>query len=690
MKLDSKMRALLDAERFDEIEDAWMSHLDSSASDLGFFLPIVRALVQRGDTDRAELLAQLLIATHRERNDDQGEWKAVTGLLRVWPEGGLVRAALLENLERRYAHQPSAERISSHFGLAQADDPLRTLEQVETWLRLDVGQPVHMPTRGVGRVAEINLALETLRVQFPGAKLESFRIGEATQLLESLPPDHFLVQKLENASELQELAQNDAGELLRRLFASLGSPLPVSEIRTHLDGIVSGKGWAGWWKSAREDARLTVGAGSRPQCTWSDSASEAESQLLDAFEAAEPREKLELARKHAARSRALGEALGGGLQALFKRVRGTDPSLALEILLALENLPHGAEDPRDAAAFLQRDDVVPLIAALGDRRARERAAELVRAQREDWADVLLRLLEREGDSRTLTALYERLHASAARPALDRTVQETLSQPARAPRFYLWLCREAAKRPELQERADGRFLRRLIDACSNPALRAQRAALRELFDSGGLAHRVVARLDGPQAEQLLLLLQRAGDLEEHRRHDLSEAVWARFPDLRPSQEEPLYVTRESLERKRREFEQLVRVEIPRNTEEIRTAAAHGDLRENFEYKAARERQEMLSSRAKTLHEELRRARILEPDSIDASEIRVGTRVRLEPVSDAASTLQLTILGPWDSDPGRGIVSYLAPAVEALLGRRVGDAVRFGEVEFLVGAIDVWTA
>jgi transcription elongation GreA/GreB family factor len=690
MKLDSTMRELLDAERFDDIEDAWMLRLDASASDLDFFLPIVRALVQRGYADRAELLVQLLIATHSERNDDQGEWKTVAGLLRVWPEGGIVRQALLANLRRRYAQQPSAERITTHFGLAQASDPLRTLEQVETWLRFDVGQPVHMPTRGVGRVAEINLALETIRVQFPGAKLESFRIGEAAHLLESLPPHHFLVQKLENASELQELAENDAGELLRRLFGSLGSPLPVSEIRTHLDGLVSRKGWAGWWKHARADARLTVGAGSRPQCTWSDSALEAESQLLAAFEAAEPPEKLELARKHARRSRELGEALGRGLHALFQRVRGTDPSLALEILLTLESPPHGTEDPRNAAAFLQRDDVVQLIVGLGDRRARERAAELVVAQREDWADVLLRLLDHESNSRTLTALYERLHGSAERDALDRAVQETLTLPARAPRFYVWLCREAAKRPELEERADGRFLRRLIDACSNPALRVQRAALRELFDPGGLAHRIVARLDERQAEQLLLLLEREGDLDEHRRHDLSEAVWARFPALRPSREEPLYVTGESLERKRREFEQLVRVEIPRNTEEIRTAAAHGDLRENFEYKSARERQEMLSSRAKTLHEELRRARLLEPGSIDASAIRVGTRVRLEPVTDAASTLHLTILGPWDSDPGRGIVSYLAPAVEALMGRRVGDSVRFGEVDFLVGAIDVWTS
>ena len=59
-------------------------------------------------------------------------------------------------------------------------------------------------------------------------------------------------------------------------------------------------------------------------------------------------------------------------------------------------------------------------------------------------------------------------------------------------------------------------------------------------------------------------------------------------------------------------------------EIRKAAAHGDLRENFEYKAAREKQEMLSSRAKNLHDELRRARALDAGGIDASAIRVGTR------------------------------------------------------------------
>jgi transcription elongation GreA/GreB family factor len=128
-------------------------------------------------------------------------------------------------------------------------------------------------------------------------------------------------------------------------------------------------------------------------------------------------------------------------------------------------------------------------------------------------------------------------------------------------------------------------------------------------------------------------------------------------------------------------------LPRNAEEIRKAAAHGDLRENFEYKAARERHEMLSSRAKSLHDELRRARALDPATIDASRVRVGTRVVLEP-QDGGSRRALTILGPWDSDPKNGVVSYLAPAVQALLGKSPGDPVAFLDGRFVVASIEVW--
>ena len=88
--------------------------------------------------------------------------------------------------------------------------------------------------------------------------------------------------------------------------------------------------------------------------------------------------------------------------------------------------------------------------------------------------------------------------------------------------------------------------------------------------------------------MMTLLLREVGLDEHHKEALRRVALRRHPDLREAEEEPLYTTAEALERKRAEFEQITRTDIPHNAEEIRKAAAHGDLRENFEYKAAREK------------------------------------------------------------------------------------------------------
>lgn len=688
VKLDAKIRALLDAEDFEAVEDLWLARLEESPPDLEFFVPLLRALLQRQAQDRAELLLQLLLDAARERTPEV-ELAVLRGVIGAWPQSRTLRAALADCLRRLHPGSSSLDRLVAHFGLAETADPGKALALIDSWLRFDIGRPVHSRAHGTGRVQEIHLGLGAVRVDF-GGQIVSFRLGEAERLLESLPPGHFRTEKLEQPAALQQLARDDPGELLRRVFASLGSPVALADLREALNGVVPTEGGAAWWKRAREDPRLTVGAGTRPQCSWSDSAAAAADQLAAEFASAPPRVKLELARKHAGRSPELAQALAAGLVALVHDLCDTDPALALEALDVLESMPLAvaAPVPVDAQEILRRQDVVRIVAGVGERRARERAIDLLQKLRDDWPRLYAALLETESDTRTLARLYDALRAAPDPGVLDGAVGDALAQPERAPRFTLWLCREMQARPELEPRADWRCLRRLLDACNADAFKGQRAALRELFDAGGIAMRVVGRLDREQSAQFLQLLEGGTGLEEHRKMALRQAVWALHPELHERQEEALYVSAEALERKRAEFDRLVRVDIPHNTEEIRRAAAHGDLSENYEYKAARERQEMLSSRAKTLHEDLRRARALDPGAVDTSAVHVGTRVQLVPVADGGKPLALTLLGPWDSDPARGVVSYLAPAVAALLGKRAGDRVVFGEVEFTIGAIDVW--
>jgi transcription elongation GreA/GreB family factor len=216
----------------------------------------------------------------------------------------------------------------------------------------------------------------------------------------------------------------------------------------------------------------------------------------------------------------------------------------------------------------------------------------------------------------------------------------------------------------------------------------RAKLKEFFDPGGLAV-VLARAAASEAEarEQLAALERAGGLEEHRRAIVREALLMRFPELRAPAREWLYSTAEAIEARRQELVRLKSVELPANAEAMRVAKEHGDLSENFEYHAARQRHEYLSARIATLADEISRSRPLDPSRVDVSEVRVGTRVRLREV-DRGAERSVTILGPWDSRPEDSVYSYESDFAQALLGSRPGDRLTLSGVATEVVAIEPW--
>jgi transcription elongation GreA/GreB family factor len=128
----------------------------------------------------------------------------------------------------------------------------------------------------------------------------------------------------------------------------------------------------------------------------------------------------------------------------------------------------------------------------------------------------------------------------------------------------------------------------------------------------------------------------------------------------------FVSWESLERRKEEYRELVEKKIPANSKEIALARSYGDLRENHEYKAAKEMQKLLMRRKAELENQLVRARGMDFANPRTDVVAIGTRVKATDL-EANQPEQFIILGAWDSDPERGIVSYLSPIAQALLNR-----------------------
>ena len=131
-----------------------------------------------------------------------------------------------------------------------------------------------------------------------------------------------------------------------------------------------------------------------------------------------------------------------------------------------------------------------------------------------------------------------------------------------------------------------------------------------------------------------------------------------------------VTREGYEALKKELEKLKRVERPQNILAIEEARAHGDLSENAEFAAAKDRQGFIEGRIGELGFKLANADIINPDKLPKDRAAFGHRVLLENI-DTGEDVEYQLVGPDESDIERGRISISSPLGRAILGKKPGD-------------------
>jgi transcription elongation factor GreA len=303
----------------------------------------------------------------------------------------------------------------------------------------------------------------------------------------------------------------------------------------------------------------------------------------------------------------------------------------------------------------------------------------------EWKEVLFSLLK-ESQGKFTTETINFLIENGCEKELTSTFARWLTeQNLRAPVLH-WIVKNRKSRkfgPLLKDLIGPRLLNAIFFAIDYEALQTagtRKIPLAEILsDEPELISDLLETADNETARDLANNLILNQGFEELTKKSILARFIKKFSSVQSllageaeAKQERLIVSQDSYDRRKREYEELVQKKIPEISKAIGVAREHGDLKENSEYKMAKQEQAVLLSKKELLENDLGRAQVSNFQEAPTDQIGIGSVAGLR-IASTDQRVTYTILGAWDSDPANNILSYETPLAKSLLGKRVGESV-----------------
>jgi transcription elongation GreA/GreB family factor len=555
---------------------------------------------------------------------------------------------------------------------------------------------------GAGKVVEWDLPNKKVTVDFEKSAGQTMELTFAFQKTEWIPDTDFRAKKIEQIEELRSLVKSDPLALIVHLLESHGGSMTGDALEKELSGaVIPEANFKKWWdttKKALRESRLAAVPQKRtePIVLRVGDRSPAEALVAD-FEAARDIKGMIRALEAIAADIGAFENDAEALKRLLSDIdEGAKKAARVQLGQALQLVAARDEVISSSKALTLDDHAVRLsdliLTAEPIRLAEEAGALPSGRQRavyeafpdafgEEWVSKIVQVFDCVG-ARGVTEIARILMERSSMPALVTHLRSAIARRALGPDALIWVCRER-KGPSLEIfSADvGASVLNLLEndhLSDGPRKTSRLQSL--LGDDKTLLTDLVAIMDINETRNFgrrLLDCPVFGELEK-------KSLMARIIKARPETvelvnginakrpEEVLLVSWESLEKKKAELDDLIRNKIPQNLNDVKIARSYGDLRENFEYKSAKDLEKYLAHRRNALDKEINNARGTDFKGSDASKVNIGTIATL--VDSAGVVTDMTVLGAWDSIPETKTVSYLSEVGKALVGREPGDTVQ----------------
>lgn len=617
----------------------------------------------------------------------------------------------LEYLKTNNANDPFLSDKLRLVGLRNREKFQSAIRNFELLSHFKKGNFVfHTAGWGTGEIIDTALVREEVMIEFEYViGPQQFSFEKAFKTLLPLSSNHFYSRRFGSPDDLEKEARENPAEIIRLLLKDLG-PKTAAEIKEELsDLVIPIEDWNRWWQTARAKIKK-------------DTKIESPKELKDPFRLRSEEIPHEVTFHKALDAkpgvnitihmvytflRDFPETLKNqefkvSLQKKLQTILDTEQVneiQRLQILFFLEDLNLSKVSEQIHSILLEMKAPSDLICSMEIMPFQKRALQHIHRLRKDWSEIFLNLLFSVEQNLLRDFLLNELNVPETKDALKRSLNTLLIQPLSFPEIFIWyfqkIIDKKSQLPFSEKEGKNQFFEALLILLDH---------LEEKIQHRDLAKKIIAILTGDrykvvrdimqqssleEIKEYLLLATKCSTLTDHDikiLHSLAEVVYPVLGRLRKdkegntTEENVIWTTQEGYQTIQERVRHIATIETIHNAKEIEAARSLGDLRENAEFKAALEKRDRLQSELKLLSTQLARARILTPEDVSLDEVGVGSVVYC--ADSKGKQIKFTLLGPWDADPEKHILSFQSKLAQSMKGRSVNEKFEFQGEQFTI--------
>lgn len=692
---------------FNRIREIWLKLIEFCPEETDYFTQVESKVAKLLGVEKAcQLLEDLYPLFVQNKKWDE----AIAAQLKIneyEPKSAQVRREIISCLKQKHAATPKTEEYLRLSNLGDSwKSVVDALEDFKKQMAYEKGNFVFHKAWGVGRIREVKeqeyiIDFETRRNQSMGQKM-------AVEALTSLSRDDIRVimattKREDLAARIKSEAEIDWA--LKTIIKSFGNKADMKLIKSILvPKILLEREWTTWSTKARarikESPDFTLSPDKQDEFMVRTQPITKEEKIYNKFRAEKDffkrydilEEFLDLDNKE---SDYFGE-LFASFANYLKGTKVNEEVIASYLIIQKYSKAFPFINPGFNKSFLeyfqQIDELEPLFRALNSSKLRTAFLHQIKVHVPTWDTLFVKLFPLS----LSTHIIDDLISADKTEAVQKLFEDMLERHRdhKEAFFHAAKLTLEGKVPYTARLTQEKILITLVhdldltfrdiankkDVTDNK--RMNKAIANALFKDQVL-EKYLQIAPEDSVRRLFSLINDVRDLNPNLKEEVRTLVKGRFPHLVVASEpvpvavstrKGLLATLRMFNAKKKELQQILDVEVPKNAKEIGTAMALGDLKENAEYHAAKEHQTMLSATVGTLNKELDSATVLEKADVDASKVGFGTIVTLVSNIDK-KTETYTILGPWESDPVNNVISYLSPFGDKLLGAKAGEVLKF---------------